>query len=269
MSQRTKSSGRSLAEQSKRGKVVGKKIVSKSKETEAVRPPNENRMIKLGVVELVQSLFDEKDVDQVLEFAYGYADYLFKYESIFEYKYLLEVLLESLASMSDNLDEAIEYINSITMTELILTYQTQSYLGDHDSTQAIEYVSSRLDYFDPNTFEGKTRLVEFAEYFHENEGDISALTVETDFEFDIPTRAMQILKHFVTECQMSDSTNKGVVSNLGYCTECDINLLELEISQVRCADEPMSVFVTCSRCKQRGGNIKYYADDEGEEKSQD
>lgn len=261
MSQRVKSSGRSLADQSKRGKVVGKKIISVKKESQVERNPNVARLNKLGVVSIVENLFDEDNTENALNYAYQYADYLYKQETIFEPKYLLTVMLETLASMVDDLEAAKDYINSIPITKLILLAQLREYLGELESEEVTDYVLNRSKYFDPNTFEGKTRLIEYIQYVYEHQGDISALTKQTTFELDAPTETVQFLTRYIDEIQECTIVTRGV-TDLGYCIDCNHNILTITEIQDRCGDEPKSQYISCSKCNKRGGNIRYYADEE-------
>lgn len=260
MSAKSKREGRSLADQSKRGKVVGKKIISSKKENDDGFTPDQRRLNKLGVVDMVNSMIDGDKVDEVLEFVYGYAKDLYGYESIFEPKYLLEVLIENIATMSEDLSAAFEYINSVTLTELILLSQLTSYLSDNINDDVTDYVLNRVDYFDPNTYEGKTHLIEFVEYVHEHNGDISKIDENTSFDIESPAECVKEIRDYCTNCQNEAVSVKGV-EGLGYCTDCNVNVLIVEEIQDRCGDEQKSIYISCANCRKRGNNIKYFRDE--------
>lgn len=260
MSAKLKREGRSLADQSKRGKITGKKIIKSKKEKDDTFTPDQNRLNKLGLVDLVNSMIDGDKVDEVLVFVYGYAKEFYKYKSIFEPKYLLEVLIENIATMSDDLSAAFDYINRVTLTELILLSQLTSYLDEYYSDEATDYVLDRVDYFDPGTFEGKTHLIEFVEYVRENNGDISKINENTSFDIESPAECVKEIRDYCISCQNEAVSVKGV-EGLGYCTDCNVNVLIVEEIQDRCNDEQKSIYISCANCRKRGNNIKYYQDE--------
>jgi cytochrome c553 len=64
--------------------------------------------------------------------------------------------------------------------------------------------------------------------------------------------------------QESVMVTRGV-TNLGYCTDCNVNVLIVDEIQDRSGDEQKSIYISCSKCHKRGGNIRYYTEGEYDE----
>lgn len=258
---RQQRSDRSLAKQAEKGKVSGKRI-GNNQDVGNVRVSQaqayRNTLMKLGMLDRINEVA-QSDEDASLLTAYmnGLAETIMTSTLPFSKKYLMEALIKLISS--NDISVMIEYVNEIGLPTALLLQQSREYLGDHYTEDAANYILSRYDHFDITTYNGRTALIEFVDYYLQNpEAAISDQDV--DFENHSPSEDLKSIKSQIDDDRSASKEIVGV-KDLGYCTDCGSKLLLVDEIQDRSGDEGKSVYISCAQCGKRGPNIKFYSDD--------